>query len=79
VPAGLHFTIAADDDWLAFCPLQYLTIKGDRAWAMEWIDIMLALNGLDTQPQQRNEIGTAVLNMHASGAKTLGILADDSR
>lgn len=69
--SGLHFTIAADDDRLAFCPLQYLETKGDRAWAMEWIDIMLALNGLDTQPQQRNEIGTAVLNMHASGAKTL--------
>jgi type IV secretion/conjugal transfer VirB4 family ATPase len=69
--SGLHFTVAADDDRLAFCPLQYLETKGDRAWAMEWIDTMLALNGLDTQPQQRNEIGNAVLNMHASGAKTL--------
>jgi type IV secretion system protein VirB4 len=38
---------------------------------MEWIDILLALNGLDTEPQQRNEIGNAVLNMHASRARTL--------
>ncbi|MEO8626815.1 MAG: VirB4 family type IV secretion/conjugal transfer ATPase [Betaproteobacteria bacterium] len=68
--SGLHFTVAGDDERLAFCPLQYLETKGDRAWAMEWIDTLLALNGLVTQPQQRNEIGNAVLNMHASCAKT---------
>jgi type IV secretion system protein VirB4 len=56
---------------LAFCPLQYLGTKGERAWAMEWIDATLALNGVHTQPHQRNEIGNAVLNMHASGARTL--------
>lgn len=39
--SGLHFTVAADDDRLAFCPLQFLETKGDRAWAMEWIDTIL--------------------------------------
>lgn len=68
---GLHFTVAADDEKLAFCPLQFLETKGDRAWAMEWIDTMLALNGLNTNPNQRNEIGNAIINMHDSGAKTL--------
>ena len=68
---GRHFTIAADDEKLAFCPLQFLETKGDRAWAMNWIDTMLALNGLDTTPNQRNEIGNAILNMHNEGAKTL--------
>jgi type IV secretion/conjugal transfer VirB4 family ATPase len=68
---GRHFTVAADDDALAFCPLQFLQMKGDRAWAMEWIDTILALNGVESTPAQRNEIGNAIMSMHASGARTL--------
>jgi type IV secretion system protein VirB4 len=52
-----HFTVAGDEDQLAFCPLQFLSTKSDRAWAMEWIDTILALNSVDTTPAQRNEIG----------------------
>lgn len=69
--SGQHFSIAADDDRLAFCPLQYLETKGDRAWAMDWIDIILGLNGLKTTPKQRNEIGIALISMHKSGSKSL--------
>lgn len=68
---GSHFTIGADDSRLAFCPLQFLATRGDRAWAMEWIDTLLALNGVDTTPDQRNEIGQVIMNMHDSGARTL--------
>lgn len=68
---GKHFTVAADDDKLAFCPLQFLGTKSDRAWAMEWVNTILSLNNVDTTPAQRNEIGNAIMNMHASGAKTL--------
>ena len=68
---GNHFTVAADNSRLAFCPLQFLGTKGDRAWAMEWIDTILALNGVHTTPAQRNEIGTAIVNMHESGARTM--------
>lgn len=68
---GKHFTVAGDDDRLAFCPLQFLETKGDRAWAMEWIDTILALNNVATSPAQRNEIGNAIMSMHASGARTL--------
>ncbi|HAU2170833.1 TPA: conjugal transfer protein TrbE [Legionella pneumophila] len=68
---GEHFTIADKDSRLAFAPLQFLETKADRAWAMEWIDTILALNGLNTTPAQRNEIGHAILSMHQSGSKTL--------
>ena len=68
---GRHFTVGADDSRLAFCPLQFLDTKGDRAWAMEWIDTVLALNGVRTTPDQRNEIGQAIMNMHESGARTM--------
>ncbi len=72
---GRHFAVAADDDRLAFCPLQFLDTRGDRAWAMEWIDTILALNGLNTTPAQRNEIGSAILSMQQSGARTLSELS----
>lgn len=38
---------------------------------MTWLDILLALNGVHTTPAQRNEIGNAIMNMHATGARTL--------
>jgi type IV secretion system protein VirB4 len=71
---GQHFEVAGDDEKLAFCPLQFLETKSDRAWAMEWVDGMLALNGVDTTPAQRNEIGNAIVNLHASGGRTLSEL-----
>lgn len=68
---GQHFTVGADDEKLAFCPLQFLATKSDRAWAMEWIDSILALNGVNTTPAQRNEIATAIINLHASQSRTV--------
>ena len=68
---GQHYAVAADELQLAFCPLQFLQTRADRAWAMEWINTILALNGLQTTPAQRGEIGSAVLSMHASGARTM--------
>jgi type IV secretion system protein VirB4 len=68
---GQHYEVAADDSKLAFCPLQHLDTPGDRAWAMEWIDTILALNGVHTTPGQRNEIGSAIVSMWRNGDKTL--------
>ncbi|WP_295452737.1 VirB4 family type IV secretion/conjugal transfer ATPase [uncultured Thiodictyon sp.] len=68
---GQHYMVASDDNTLAFCPLQYLDTKGDRAWANEWIDTILRLNGLNTTPDQRNEIDAAITSMHDSGSRTL--------
>lgn len=66
-----HYIVGGDDERLAFCPLQFLDTRSDRAWAMEWIDTILAVNRIETTPAQRNEIGNAIVGMHASGAKTL--------
>ncbi len=66
--SGLHFTIAGDTHDLAFCPLQFLETKGDRAWALEWIETMLALNGVQTTPLQRNAIAETVMALHANDA-----------
>jgi len=69
--SGQHFTVASDDETLAFCPLQHLGTKSDRVWAMGWIDTILRLNGLETTPAQRNEIGLAISQMHADKARSM--------
>ncbi len=68
---GSHYTIADDADRLSFAPLQFLDSKEDRAWASEWIDAILLLNGLHTSADQRNEIALALDSMNESGSKTL--------
>lgn len=68
---GLHFEIGADNNKLSFCPLQFLESRSYRAWAADWIDIILALNGLKTTAQQRNSIADTLLIMYENGSKTI--------
>lgn len=68
---GKHFTIAADDDQLAFAPLSHLDTPSRRAWAMEWIEAILVLNGVKVESQMRNAIAEAIKSMANSGSKTL--------
>ena len=72
---GEHHTLEAKDGRLAFAPLQFLNTRAQRAWAMEWINTILALNGVNTTPAQRNEIGSAIINLHKSESKTLSELS----
>lgn len=75
---GSHYEIGAamDAGGLAFAPLSKLEDKSDLGWALEWIDTVLALNGLDTTPGQRNEIVKALLSMQKSGSTSLGEFAN---
>lgn len=50
---GSQYAVAGDGDSLAFCPLQFLVTRSDRAWAMKWIDTILALNNVDNWPASR--------------------------
>lgn len=68
---GTHFKIAGDHDKLAFAPLKFLETRSDRAWAMNWIDTILELNGVKTTPGQRNAIAEAILSMHRTQSKTV--------
>jgi type IV secretion system protein VirB4 len=72
---GLHFSIASDDDTLAFAPLQFLETDSDRAWAAEWVEQILGLNDFKITPAQRNAINEAIRSMAASGSKTLSDFA----
>lgn len=68
---GRHFTVAGDHDKLSFAPLSRLDTRARRAWAMDWINTILALNGVITTPAQRNEIATAIMSMAKSHSRTM--------
>ena len=68
---GHHYMVGAGSSRLAFCPLQFLASRNEQAWALEWLDTLLKLNGVLTTPTQRNALGNALANMHDSGARTL--------
>lgn len=65
--SGLYFIVVVDDECLVFCLLQFLSIKGDCVWVMEWIDIILVLNGVEMILVQCNEIGNVIMSMYVSG------------
>ena len=60
---GNHFTIGDDNDTLNFSPLQFLDTQADQAWAMDWIESILALNDVKVTPGQRNEIAQTIVSM----------------
>ncbi|CAH1648076.1 conjugal transfer protein TrbE [Chelatococcus asaccharovorans] len=45
---------------LAFCPLAELATDGDRAWASEWIETLVALQGVTITPDHRNAISRQI-------------------
>lgn len=45
---------------LAFCPLAELATDGDRAWASEWIETLVALQGVAITPDHRNAISRQI-------------------
>lgn len=60
---GAHYVVAGAGEKLAFAPLSNLVTRSRRAWAMGWIDDLLALNGLKTTPEQRNLIAETIIEM----------------
>lgn len=60
---GSHYVVAGVGEKLAFAPLSNMVTRARRAWAMGWIDDLLALNGIETKPEQRNKIAETILEM----------------
>ena len=56
---GDHYDVG-DDVSLAFCPLSELDTDGDRAWASEWIEILIEMQGVKITPEHRNAISTQI-------------------
>lgn len=56
---------------LAFCPLAELSTDGDRAWASEWIETLVALQGVTITPDLRNAISRQISLMAESRGRSL--------
>jgi len=56
---------------LAFCPLAELSTDGDRAWAAEWIETLVALQGVTITPDYRNAISRQIGLMTESRGRSL--------
>jgi type IV secretion/conjugal transfer VirB4 family ATPase len=68
---GKHYEIAGDSEQLSFAPLQYVETRSDRAWALEWLETILKLNGIDPNPTQRKELVGAFENMISQKHQTM--------
>ncbi|NSX89045.1 MULTISPECIES: conjugal transfer protein TrbE [Agrobacterium] len=74
---GDHYQIGGDATGggegkaLSFCPLADLTTDGDRAFAAEWIEMLVALQGVTITPDYRNAISRQVGLMAESRGRSL--------
>ncbi|MBB3747166.1 type IV secretion system protein VirB4 [Rhizobium sp. BK591] len=77
---GHHYEIGGDANrpatkeesaGLAFCPLAELSADGDRAWAAEWIETLVALQGVTITPDYRNAISRQIALMAESRGRSL--------
>ncbi|MGO7042157.1 conjugal transfer protein TrbE [Rhizobium acaciae] len=56
---------------LSFCPLAELATDGDLAWASEWIEMLVALQGVTVTPDFRNAISRQLALMAKSRGRSL--------
>lgn len=62
-----HYDVGAGEG-LTFCPLASLGTDSDRAWAAEWLETLIELQGVKITPDHRNAI-----------ARQLGLMARSER
>jgi type IV secretion system protein VirB4 len=67
---GDHYDVGAGEG-LSFCPLAELDDDTDRAWAAEWIETLVALQGVKVTPDHRNAIARQVALMANARGRSL--------
>lgn len=68
---GTYYDIGGEGSSLAFCPLKHLDTPADQAWAAEWIEVMLTLQGVNVTPSLRQMVYQSVLRLIRSPRRTL--------
>jgi type IV secretion system protein VirB4 len=74
--AGDHYEIGGENEesegrQLAFCPLSDLATEADRAWATEWVETLVALQGVTITPDHRNAISRQIGLMVSAPGRSL--------
>ncbi|MTK63970.1 MAG: hypothetical protein F8N15_05460 [Methanobacterium sp.] len=65
---GAHFDIGADNAEVAFCPLAQIDTPADRAWAAQYVELLVTLRlpaGQGLSISQQNEISDAIARLAA--------------
>ena len=68
---GAFYDIGGSKTPLSFCPLRVLETNEDVSWAVEYVEHLCLLNGLDVTPGHRNAIVQAVKLLRESPRRTL--------
>ncbi|CAD7036237.1 VirB4 family type IV secretion/conjugal transfer ATPase [Pseudorhizobium endolithicum] len=72
---GDHYEIGGEGEMprpaLAFCPLSDIDGEADRAWAAEWIEMLVALQGVTVTPDHRNAISRQIALMASAAGRSL--------
>lgn len=71
---GNHYEIggeAGQGAGLAFCPFSQLSCDSDRAWAAEWVEALLSLQGVAITPGHRNAISRQLALMASAPGRSL--------
>lgn len=69
---GNHYEVGAGGRCQpAFCPLSQLSTPADRAWASEWVETLLAMQGVGVTPSLRNAISRQIVLMATSSGRSL--------
>jgi type IV secretion system protein VirB4 len=68
---GTFYDIGGEHSQLAFCPLKNIDTPSDQAWAAEWIEIMLTLQGVNVTPALRQMVYQAIMRLTRSPRRTL--------
>ncbi|MBY5461265.1 VirB4 family type IV secretion/conjugal transfer ATPase [Rhizobium leguminosarum] len=69
---GDYYDVGGDEDTsLSFCPLAELSSDADRAWASEWIESLVAMQGITITPDHRNAISRQIGLMAVAPGRSL--------
>jgi len=72
---GDHYEPGADNSSLYFAPLASIDNEAERAWAAEWVELLLSLQKVTITSQHRNAINDALALLARSESRTLTELA----
>ncbi len=68
---GDHYDLGGDGAEIAFAPLMDLESERDLAWASQWVEMLVELQGVKLTPQHRKEIHRSLLLHKGSRHQTL--------
>jgi len=68
---GDHYDIDGPNEEVLFCPLSDIDKPSELSWAIEFIEKLCILQGMDFQSHHRNAVDTALKNLSLAKSKTL--------